>query len=196
MIKRNAVLQPLGLALILAMGFGLAIGMIDGWILSVLEQFIRGNEQMDYKELEVLADGTPVYRINNDPSNLQLLNGESAPSKKDFPVLSGATLTGNAMQWLYMSSDIVRIFTLPNSYTGNNPYWYFLHDGQIDGKGCFVGYDKKTKLCIGYIGLSGMSKEEPSPNQQFPVDGRKMGWNYYFGVAHGNHQFIRISIRF
>ena len=52
--------------------------------------------------------------------------------------------------------------------------WYFIHDGQLEGHGYFVGYDKLSKLTLGYLGRNGLQPDEPTPEEQFPVSGRKV----------------------
>ena len=52
--------------------------------------------------------------------------------------------------------------------------WYFLHDGARDGRGYFVGYDSKSKLCVGFIGRDGFRPDQPPVEQWFPMDGVKL----------------------
>ena len=56
-------------------------------------------------------------------------------------------------------------------------FWYFIHNGKLKGQGYFVGYDVKTKLCIGYIGPNGFSNDIPNNTERFPFDGPVLG-NY------------------
>ena len=48
--------------------------------------------------------------------------------------------------------------------------WYFLHDGQVNGAGYFVGYDQGDKRRIGFIGEKGFSVERPAREDWFPVE--------------------------
>ncbi|HVC93010.1 MAG TPA: hypothetical protein VND64_04930 [Pirellulales bacterium] len=47
--------------------------------------------------------------------------------------------------------------------------WYFVHDGQRDGAGYFVGYDGSDARRVGYIGRSDFSSDPNPPDDPFPV---------------------------
>ncbi|MFH1918838.1 MAG: hypothetical protein ABIP48_02980, partial [Planctomycetota bacterium] len=56
-------------------------------------------------------------------------------------------------------------------------YWYFVHDGRlIGGTGYFVGFNSKTKLPVGYIGLEGFRADKPPQHDRISVDGRRMAY--------------------
>jgi hypothetical protein len=70
-----------------------------------------------------------------------------------------------------------RLLDLQSGYRNlhsSTEMWYFIHDGRLDGKAYFVGYDSKTKLCLGYLGRKGYIKEIPGDEDAFPFDGRLM----------------------
>ena len=49
-------------------------------------------------------------------------------------------------------------------------YWYFVHDGYPEGKGYFVGFDSKSRQCMGYIGLHGSCSRLPPMEEWFPME--------------------------
>jgi hypothetical protein len=64
---------------------------------------------------------------------------------------------------------------IPAGGTASPPqHWYFLHDGQLEGRGYFIGYDATTKLPVGYLGKLGFSVELPPRTEWFEMDGRRV----------------------
>lgn len=64
---------------------------------------------------------------------------------------------------------------VPASQTAStSEHWYFVHDGQLDGRGYFIGYDATTKLRVGYLVKTGFSVELPPREEWFEMDGRRM----------------------
>ena len=60
-------------------------------------------------------------------------------------------------------------------YTGQDPEaWYFVCDGNLDGRGYVVGYDKAAKAKTGYMGRNGFRSDKPPREEQFAVDGRRI----------------------
>ena len=63
-------------------------------------------------------------------------------------------------------------------------YWYFVHDGKLDGSGYFVGYDSYSKARVGYIGLDGFRPDEPPAAERIAVDGRLMAAGTVFAARY------------
>lgn len=48
-------------------------------------------------------------------------------------------------------------------------HWYLVEDDRhVDGRGYFVGFDSKSKRCLGYLGQSGYRQDVPPQDELFP----------------------------
>ncbi|NOX56889.1 MAG: hypothetical protein GXP27_21100 [Planctomycetes bacterium] len=169
--KQRKTLARLGLAFVLAVGFALVWGAAAGWSVSVLHYATAPN--WSYENLEVRNDGTPIvfHRSPRFPYDVEYrtLDGR--------PILSG-TLPGRS--WLVaarcrkgrparrrLAWDL-RIIARSDSRRPPT-YWYLIHDGDPKGRAYFVGYDRNTKQCVGYIGRRGFSRTPPTEEECFAV---------------------------
>jgi hypothetical protein len=178
MYKRNAILQPLGLAMVLAVGFGVLFAFIAIWILTTYQRITETPRD----KLQILLDGTPIIVQNHDGIDVYHgLDGKIITLPKyDVFSHSGGLAGPSVLETLeipLIGSERVRAF--PDDQVSPATYWYFIHDGNIDGKGYFVGYDSKSKHRVGYIGRSGFSEDMPVIDEWFPMDARKMKCGIY-----------------
>jgi len=184
MSKKRAIFQPLGLATILTLGFGVVIGLLVGWF-EYFGEGIRGGGTI-YEYISVSTDGTVfIQQINVKPGSYTSykyfsLERKEISLKKDWEGLPNATLVGPGTLDKIGSPPGIenRIAAFRGREQPNNPdetdNWYFIHNGAMDGKGYFAGYNGRFKNCIGYIGLKGSSPDLPPPEEWFPMEGRKM----------------------
>jgi hypothetical protein len=166
-----------------AIGFGVVFGAVVGWSLLIGEQLFgakRGNEYVVVRE-----DGTPL--ISSSPSVygsniLRTLEGVEVADEGPIRQLPGADLAsphaGSRMRYPLDWRSRICPFVDERRPAG---YWYFIHDGQRDGSGYFVGFDSRNKLRIGYIGAQGFRPDEPPPEERFPVSGRSLAAGATFG---------------
>src|SRR5208282_3645427 len=99
MSKQTGILRPLGLALVLAIGFGAVFGVVAAWGVSIWEGLYRTNVS-DNKGLVVRADGTPliqryVYNGMGSVVTYYELGGREVPGsmqKEGENLLGGAVL--------------------------------------------------------------------------------------------------------
>jgi hypothetical protein len=146
--------------------------MADAWLLSSYREEASAEEE----EICFLADGTLLVAFHPDGFR----GGTRYHDLQGNPVtLSEEEITGQLRGTLLPASPPQatdklawdeRLRSLPD---GRWPatYWYFLSDGRREGTGFFVGYDSKSKMCIGYLGTAGF-RSEPLPVQElFPFDG-------------------------
>jgi hypothetical protein len=179
MFRRGAILQPVLLAAVLALGLGVAWAIGLGYCLSVLQQF--GQDDWVYEYVGIGMDGTPfVYsNIYDDYQDTiyHTLEGETLSEEQAGSLhwLQGAPLAGPKgprMRWGRVGW-MSRI--LPTADFRRPPtYWYFVHSGRAKGTAYLVGYDPHSKLRVGYIGRKGFRRDMPPPEERFPV-GRRMG---------------------
>lgn len=179
MSKRNAILQPLGLATVLTLGFGILIAIIVGWSMSFLRVIIIAGPT---DKLEILLDGTPAIVRNFEGSaEYRGLDGKIIEVPKYDVFSHSERLIGPPVLKIQIDVPLVgreRIRAFSDQLTPAT-FWYFIHDGKLDGKGYFIGYDSSSKRRVGYIGRSGFCENMPSAENWFPMDGRKMSWGIY-----------------
>jgi hypothetical protein len=201
MSQPTAIIRPLGLATVLAVGFGVAYAILGAWCYAIWEGFHpegsvsesvvvqadgttttreivvddpRGNESLVVRE-----DGTPLiehnsYRRGYEKKTFRTLRGAEVTIPDNEPWCKGAGL-GRPHEWPFMfplnaDSRVVRFF----DYRSDPTVWYFIHDGVRDGHGYFVGYDSKSKNCVGYFGREGFRPDPPPKEAFFPMDGLRM----------------------
>lgn len=181
MQRRQTIVQPVLLACLLAVGFGVVWATVVMWSLSVGEQLCGPRQVPRY--LFVREDGTPL--ISSSPSayqDLRTLDGTEVPDEGPIRQLYGASLY-NPSAWpaaagrLDWSQRIVPFADGARRAT----FWYFLHDGRQDGGGYFVGFDAESKQRVGYIGVQGFQPAEPSAAEQFPVSGESLLYTAFGG---------------
>ncbi len=175
MFKQNAILQPLGLATILALGFGVVIGLLVSWGI-VFYGETTGLRNYYWEQIQILKDETPIiehhaYSDGSSRYDYRTLDGKALPKSKD--------ITHNQIYCSIMGGpdnfDHVSVPLEGPNQIRDIGRWYFIHDGNRDGKGYFVEYDALTKRCIGYLGNKRFSQNIPSTEEQFMMDGRKLG---------------------
>jgi hypothetical protein len=176
---RRERFESLALAILLSIGAGVVWGMLSGWGMAILNDVLAPRGV--YQHLIFLADGTPLIR-SYDTRNYQeatfcALDGKPLKLSREASerTINGEYLTGPGYQRspFHGLSWQDRVILVDNdSYDAE--VWYFVHDGKLDGHGYLVGYGTKTKAKIGYIGRGGFRPDEPPPDEQFPVSGRKM----------------------
>ena len=195
MSKPTGILRPLGLALVLAIGFGAVFALIAGWGISIWEGLHR---ESAFENLVVRADGMPLIRryeyfgtYNNE--TFRALDGSAVPSPKNEDWLVGAVVPMSHRDWILFPLDAnSRVRRFDDGQTPPN-LWHFIHDGARDGRGYFVGYDSQSKLCVGFIGRDGFRPDQPPVEQWFPVDGVKLASGRVFprnaGAGYWNARF-------
>lgn len=154
----KGLFQPLVLAAILTSGFVVVWSVVAMWAL----QGFMADECRRGKRLLFQADGTPlVVQAGSpsagsqywdlegnpvpppDPENAAMMFGSRLPAALAFPASADNT------DW----EQRIRFFA-----DGRTPetYWYFVSDGRSNGSAYFVGYDKGSCRCIGYLGTAGL----------------------------------------
>ena len=188
MPKRNAVVQPVLLAVSLAIGAGAVWIVVVTWCQIIGSQFIPRPDVYDSVDYQV--DGTPLIRTREGrhyyAETYRTLDGESVPSEEarrglPAPRLYGPPSGGMRVARLDWHARMLGYTDLREPPT----LWYFVHTGRQRGRGYFVGYDSETKSCVGYIGQDGFRPDLPPAEDCFPVDARRLGGqNSYGAVSH------------
>jgi hypothetical protein len=190
MSKRNAILRPLGLAMILTLGFSFIISLPAEWINATIDSEKQAKKMWDNEEVKILRDGRQViyhstFSMKNGVNIHEYLSFDrkklNLSSEEIQNPLFGATLAGpntfEKVQW--PTEDYYRARNIGDG-------WYFILNGNCGDKGYLVGYDAKFNYCIGYIGRSGYSKNIPASDDWFPIDWRKLVDVRLLGSTYGN----------
>lgn len=164
------------LAGILSAGFLVVWAVISLWAVQVGEH-VWGSPRNAV--LIFLPDGTPrvMYISDDNAREYRDLEGNAVPAPKEIHGgLSAAHLPaawpGPASAGDTSPDQRIRSFT----DGGAAPvFWYFLSDGASDAKAYFVGYDSKTKACVGYLGAAGFRTDPLPPDEQLPFVGPASG---------------------
>jgi len=176
MSKPPGTVQPLGMALVLAIGFGGVFAIAALWGISIWEG--PSASVNAYENLVVRADGTPLIQ-HNAFNGFEFVVTYTALDGKEVSVPKKIT---DENYWIQGSSLVVGgNIRLPWKGSRNfggmfqdkqTPprFWYLLFGGVRDGRGYFVGYDSQSKLCVGFIGRDGFRPDQPPADQWFPVD--------------------------
>ena len=180
--KPREILRPLGLALVLAVGFAavFAIGVAMAFFAARCIVICAERRQTPvYGSLAVRADGTPlVVRYLQGRMTCHALDGRELPEPRAeegwLPSVSLLPTPRPEPLMFPLEGDarIGRFLDGPMSPDMASPnIWFFLHDGARDGRGYFVGYNSQSKRRVGFIGRDGLRPERPPAAQWFPMDG-------------------------
>ena len=104
MNRRDPIIQPLFLAAVLAVGFGLVWGALAAFGVMLVEQATLPNRV--YRHVEVTGDGTPVIRSHSFRDfprvTFETIDGRPLPMSRQEVLISGTSLpvrSGNVRQW-------------------------------------------------------------------------------------------------
>lgn len=182
MPSRNEIGRPLLLAGILALGTEIVWVFFIGMCNQTADRLMSGPERVS-KGLLIRMDGTPVIQttVVDDMGwdyaemKFQTLDGKAISIPEPQQWLQGTRLSGR--QWqksrlrfrgIPWQERVVRFADARRP----DADWYLVHDGKFNGTACFVGYDPRTRLRVGYLGRSGFRRDQPPQNERFRIDGR------------------------
>jgi hypothetical protein len=172
----RGIVQPLVLAAVLAAGFAVVWGVVSLWAVEVGGYVAGAGEATE--RLQFLADGTPlVAHAEERRGDLQYrdLEGNPVSLPEDRP--GGLTTCALPAMLKPPAGDVSWEHRVHSFVDGQSPtgFWYFLTDGRPDGSGYFVGYDRQSKACIGYLGTAGLRETPPPAAERFPFAGDVSG---------------------
>jgi hypothetical protein len=177
---RTSLLRSFLLAATLAIGFGTLWLVLASWIGNSVLEASRDKSQLRQESLVVATDGTPL--IESTPlQNLSMttyrdLSGNARDGLERRDTLWATYVYG-------ADEDSASSLSQPNWQQRIKVFrderepavvWYFVHDGQADGSGYFVGYERVSNRRVGYIGLSGFRADPVPPGDRIPVRGRSI----------------------
>jgi hypothetical protein len=180
--------QHLALAGILATGFAAVWGLVSLWGTLCFGAHVAGGDR-PVESLRFLPDGTPrVVRTEEGNCQYRDLEGNPVPPPENgnAGLLFGATLPA-ALPNRATDGDTPWRQRIRSFADGGSPavYWYFLSDGRPDGTGYFVGYNSKSRACVGYLGTAGFRTGPLPPEERIPFAGATWGKNMRVLCAQG-----------
>jgi hypothetical protein len=171
-MKTTGLFQPLVLAGVLAGGFAVAWAVLGLWAVQVGEHL--GGPRRPVEGLLFLPDGTARVNCYAGPyegPHYRDLEGNPTPPPENEAVgtFIGARLPAALSD---RPGDNIRSFS-----DGGWPavYWYFICDSRPDGAGYFVGYDSKSKVCVGCLGTAGFRTGPLPAGEQILFTGTTWG---------------------
>ncbi|NLS95370.1 MAG: hypothetical protein GXX96_24780 [Planctomycetaceae bacterium] len=172
MPRDQKVGRPLILALVITVGLGVAWAWLAVSAGVTVEQFLPSHYVS--RLLTVVADGTPYISFyqRDCGSQAQDLDGKQVELEGPESTINGAQLDNGAKPAVHWSwappgwNSLAKTFYVSGM---REQLWYMIHDGQREGRAYFVGYDRTTCQCLGYLGLSGWQQELPEPDRCFPI---------------------------
>jgi hypothetical protein len=178
--RSTTLLRKILLAATLATGFGLLWFAIVLWLgTSILETW-SGKSRSPYESLVVKEDGTILIQSvpldNLSQVTHRDLEGRpvEGPERRDQApalYLDGERKPG--ILWFAQPrwEQRIKLFMDEREPAA---LWYFVHDGQPDGSGYFVGFEQGSKRRIGFIGLAGLRSDAVPQDERIPVRGEQM----------------------
>jgi hypothetical protein len=167
------LLGSLALAFLLAVGANAIWAVFWFWSRATIEELGRGD--VIFEDITFAVDGTPLIRrymsgsVSTD--SYRTLDGRPFDRQRLSSGLREASLAGPPRQPFRGLSWEDRIVGYSDEAEAPT-WWYFVHDGQAQGSGYFVGYHARSKALVGYLGRTGFQTERPAVADWFPVVAR------------------------
>jgi hypothetical protein len=178
--RSTTLLRKILLAATLATGLALLWFAIVLWLgTSILESW-SGKSRSPYESLVVKGDGTLLIQSvpldNLSQVTHRDLEGHpvEGPERRDQAralYLGGENKSGIFSFAQPAWEQRIKLFMNEREPAA---LWYFVHDGQPDGSGYFVGYEQVSNRRIGFIGLAGFRSDAVPQDERIPVRGELM----------------------
>jgi hypothetical protein len=192
--KPTGIFRPIGMALVLAIGFGSVFGIVVAWGVGIYVLFSKGTPQVYFENesLLVRSDGTPLIEHNafftglGGVATYHAIDGNEVPGPKkideNYWIQGSPLAVGGDMSFPWNHKSPFRgLFIDGQTPLTNCTNLFFL---EHNGRAYFVGYDRQSKLCVGFIGREGLRPNQPPADQWFPIDGdRRASGKEYFQYA-------------
>jgi len=175
MVRRTSLLVTLTLATVVALGIGGAWKSFIYWGSSILSAAPTQSDFYEY--LHVRGDGEVLisrYDANYDPDTAvtKSLDGEVVDTTGRLQVTLQGIQLMPAADVNPPPDPVWENRLLPYGVTKEPQLWYFVHNGQLNGSGYFIGYDSRQNIPLAYIGREGFRKEKPPLEEHFQIDFR------------------------
>lgn len=162
-------MHTLLLFLSLTIGFGLVHAMAVAWGLGLWWAIASTPVTQEY--LFVTDRGEPLigsWSASDQVGSYRTLDGVQI-SKADALHIRGAAQAGFDWSSARPAADWSQRISAYQDFEIDATYWYFVLLSGDPQRGCFEGYDKRTKRPVGFLGLSGFTLNRPGPGECFPI---------------------------
>ena len=190
MQKRIGIVQPLLLAIVVAVGFGVVWAVLVNWGISTAED-LCGPGWM-YETVAFRMDGTPVLQTcrgrNDNNTTYRTLDGTAMTISRQEVWLRGAGLGAAKQEHSYASPFLYNDSRWSQAIVGYNDsgtpatYWYFIYNRKASDA-YFVGFDSVGKQRVGDIGPDGFQDQTDSSAKHFAVS----NYTHARGIAVGTY---------
>jgi hypothetical protein len=170
-----SLLRQLLLAVTLGTGFGTLWCLLVVWLGVSIQEAWLGGDPLPREELVVKSDGTLLIG-STPPKNLSLvtyrdLNGRAQDVLDRNETLTAMHLSCEPWPSKFGSSrpgweQRLEVFMNEREPAVN---WFFVHDGEPQGSGYFVGYESVSNRRVGFIGRSGFRSHSVGADERIPV---------------------------
>jgi hypothetical protein len=185
MIARNfSLLRQLVWAATLATGFAVLWSLLALWLGLSLHEEWQGPRRNwpPREEFVVKTDGTPLVRSspadNYSLATYRDLNGGEHNGISSADQLAAVYISGAEGKPGFFTSRIGWAERLKRFENEQEPKvnWFFVHNGEQQGAGYFVGYERETNRRVGFIGISGFHSDPVPSEDWIPVRGTLMNY--------------------
>jgi len=174
--RRFSLLRQLAWAATLGAGFGALWLVLVLWLGTLIQEAWRGGHLPPYETLVVRSDGTlliestPRERLSE--MTYRDLKGQVQEAPVRGKLLSAVSMSGQppktgSFPWLGWGSRLME-FVNEQDPTVN---WFFVHDGNPDGAGYFVAYERTSNRRVGFLGMSGFRADPVPKTDWIPASG-------------------------
>ncbi len=181
--RKFSLLRQVVWAATLATGFGTLWFAIVLWVGTSMQEEWRGGRRYwpPREALEVRSDGTLLISTTRWEDRPQTTYRDLSGRAQDVPdrsdLLAAVATAGEHRTPVFFSSQLgweqrLKPFLNEREPTVN---WFFVHDGKPEGAGYFVGYERVSNRCAGFIGLSGFRSQPVPAAEWIPVRGELVG---------------------
>jgi hypothetical protein len=177
--SRFSLVRQLAWALTLATAFGVVWFTILVWVGASFQGTGPGGRRKwpDHESLQVRSDGTVLINLTKWDNAAQAdvshrdLKGDAQKSPERAELLPAVSVGGEPLRPRDFGDEHGWDWRLMHFVDDrdSNANWYFVHDGNADGGGFFVGYRRDSRRRIGFIGLSGAHPEPVADTEKIPV---------------------------
>ncbi|MEI8380751.1 MAG: hypothetical protein WCJ09_11520 [Planctomycetota bacterium] len=157
------------LFLSLTIAFGFVHAMAVAWGQGLWWAITSTPRTQEY--LFVTDRGEPLigsWPANDQHGSYRTLDGVQI-SKADALHIKGAAQAGFEWSDARPAADWSHRISAYQDFEIDATYWYFVLLSGDPQRGCFEGYDKRTKRPVGYLSLNGFTPERPGAGEYFPI---------------------------
>jgi hypothetical protein len=179
---KNSITRQIVVAVILAIGFGVAWGFGLGGVGAFVFSLFGPTSYGDYEDIVVDHYGKPFIqtRVDNDWESMQYrtLDGQRV-NLRTKDVSMPITLAGPYRAPRFFNYPITWRQRFLGITGGEDPpvSWVLMRDDKRPGKAWFIGHQPRSKQFVGYIGRKGLRSSLPPEDEKFNVGNQSFDYS-------------------